>query len=110
MLARFIFSHWEDGSTDNPRTLNLTSDMILNAIRAVKADQTFTRDLEQEFKKETGLDAYVPNDLQSEIPSSKYVQWLENQVVTTRSTALCKCGLAQGGVSCCDRTDCDMAI
>ena len=37
-------------------------------------------DLEKEFKKETGLDAYVDNDLQPKIPLGYYVEWLEQKL------------------------------
>ena len=37
-------------------------------------------DLEQKFKKETGLDTYIDNDLQPKIPLGYYVEWLEEQL------------------------------
>ena len=36
-------------------------------------------DLEQRFKEETGLDAYIPNDLRGHIAIDTYVEWLEEQ-------------------------------
>lgn len=36
--------------------------------------------LEQEFKKETGLDAYILNDLRGHIAIDTYVEWLEKKV------------------------------
>ena len=45
-------------------------------------------DLEEKFKKVTGFDAYVDNDLRPKIYMEYYVEWLEEQltipVVTTR--------------------------
>ena len=35
--------------------------------------------LEQEFKKETGLDAYILNDLRGHIAIDTYVEWLEKK-------------------------------
>ena len=35
--------------------------------------------LEQEFKKETGLDAYILNDLRRHIAIDTYVEWLEEK-------------------------------
>lgn len=35
--------------------------------------------LEQEFKKETGLDAYKLNDLRGHIAIDTYVEWLEEK-------------------------------
>jgi hypothetical protein len=38
-------------------------------------------DLEQRFKKETGLDAYILNDLRGHIAIDTYVEWLEEQLM-----------------------------
>ena len=35
--------------------------------------------LEQKFKKETGLDAYILNDLRGHIAIDTYVEWLEEK-------------------------------
>ena len=35
--------------------------------------------LEQQFKKETGLDAYIHNDLRGHIAIDTYVEWLEGK-------------------------------
>jgi uncharacterized protein YqkB len=37
-------------------------------------------DLETKFKKETGLDAYMDNDLRPKIYRDYYVEWLEKQL------------------------------
>jgi len=36
-------------------------------------------DLENKFKKETGLDAYILNDLRGRIATDTYVEWLEEK-------------------------------
>ena len=37
-------------------------------------------DLEKRFKKETGFDAYIDNNLEPKIPMGYYVEWLEEQL------------------------------
>lgn len=36
--------------------------------------------LEKKFKEETGLDAWIDNNLESKIARGYYVEWLEEQV------------------------------
>ena len=38
-------------------------------------------DLEQIFKKDTGFDAYMDNDLRPKVPNDYYVEWLEENLV-----------------------------
>jgi hypothetical protein len=40
-------------------------------------------DLETKFKKETGLDAYMVNDLRPKIYRDYYVEWLEEKLTTS---------------------------
>ena len=37
-------------------------------------------DLEEKFKKETGFDALIDNDLQPKIYKGYYVEWLEEKL------------------------------
>jgi len=37
-------------------------------------------DLEQKFKKETGFNAYIDNNLEPKIAMNYYVEWLEEQI------------------------------
>jgi hypothetical protein len=50
-------------------------------------------DLETKFKKETGLDAYMDNDLRPKVYRDYYVEWLEKQLTISggvgRSEQLC---------------------
>lgn len=36
--------------------------------------------LEQQYKEETGLNAYEPNNLRPNIPEDVYVEWLEDKI------------------------------
>ena len=42
-------------------------------------------ELEQEFKKETGFNAYMPNNLRPHIPEDYYVEWLEEKIHKLRN-------------------------
>lgn len=37
--------------------------------------------LEQQYKEETGLNAYEPNNMRPNIPEDVYVEWLEKQLL-----------------------------
>ena len=56
-------------------------------------------DLEQKFKKETGFDAYIENDLQPKIPMGYYVEWLEERLKLTGVSN------TEGKVFCEDRNE-----
>lgn len=36
--------------------------------------------LEQQYKEETGLNAYEPNNMRPSIPEDVYVEWLEDKI------------------------------
>lgn len=42
--------------------------------------------LEQQYKEETGLNAYEPNNMRPNIPEDVYVEWLEDKI---EQLALC---------------------
>lgn len=59
-------------------------------------------DLEQKFKKETGFDAYINNNMEPIIPLSYYVEWLEDRLnkkkryeATTQRGSQGHCTMAQ---------------
>ncbi len=95
-LGASIFSHWEDGSTENPRTVYITQDTVLTAFFAAPCEMT-ARSSNDELGYVTGSHIYYEGDtaIIKAVPTNENVQFARwndyvtdnpRQVVMTQDT------------------------